>query len=103
MKDNTYIKDIIDEFYSNENPLSYSTDVKLNENELKSFIIKDLKSIGADIKKIKFFVEIYGLQKRNIKINPKDNYTYELLFTNTRKQLERKLKIESLNLNEDEK
>lgn len=86
-----YINYISDEWWK-----SKSAENILNENDLKSFIIEDLKEIGADVTLLKFHVKIYGLHKFNIRVFYRNEYTKMMLDKLTKKQIERKLKLDKL-------
>jgi len=86
-----YFNYIADEWWTKEG----ST---LDAKKLKIFIVKDLEKMGVDISKVSFFVEVYGIHKLNIRIFHKNEYTREILSEYTRKQLERKIKLDSLEL-----
>jgi len=89
---NSYFNCLIEEWWLKDNV------DRLNDRNLKIYIINDLKSIGVDITKVDFFVKVYGIQKINVKVYYKNEYTREVLGEYTKKQLERKLKIDSLEL-----
>ena len=68
----------------------------ISENDLKSYIIDDLKKLGADVTLLKFHVKIYGIQKMNIRVYFRNEYTRMMLNELNKKQIERKIKLDKL-------
>jgi DNA-binding transcriptional MerR regulator len=93
---NSYINEMFSSFNKQETHMNIPY-----VDELKMYIINDLKKLGVDIKKINFFIDMYGIQKRNISFQCKNEYTREILFKNTRKQIERKMKLLKLGLDDE--
>lgn len=91
MRKDSYISIITDEWWANSKEV-------LSESNLKSYIIKDLISIGVDVTNISFYIKIYGIQKINIRLYYNNEYTMNVMTMYTKLQLERKAKLNSIGI-----
>lgn len=88
-----YINCVVDEWWSTDKGKA-----TLNEGSLKSYIVKDLINMGIDITKLNFYIKIYGIQKINVRLYYRNEYTKEVMTEYTKAQLARKTKLDSLDL-----